>query len=168
MMHSPLRNGRFLVLLLLGLTLTACSNKLWTAAEKDELRHFTRSLHANSEANAILDPFTGGEPECRIGSIPESQVVELKSFYRTALSHAESVSDGVLDKLHPDLRGHYRSEFQGGISLFLAGLEYDSHVESRDDAVARQLKGQVLLDKWLGWILPRRDDLNKKLDDALH
>jgi hypothetical protein len=62
----------------------------------------------------------------------------------------------VLDKLHPELKSHYRQEFQAGVRAQLQGIETDD--------VQKQLQGQVLIDKWLDFVKPHVQEFNKAIE----
>lgn len=131
----------------------------WSKSERSEVSHFTVSLHEENNARQLL--FKGPEPTTeaiKVDITPE-EFTQVLAYHRAALNRAQNVSDRVLDKLHPELRPHYRYEFQHGIDLQLTGIE------NRD--AQKQALGQMLMDKWIDWINPHEDELNKAIGNAL-
>jgi hypothetical protein len=118
-------------------------------------------LHENKKADELIVRFVGEAPKYSIGSIAHSDYKKLEHHHNEALRHARNVSDAVLDKLHPELKQHYRNEFQKGVELMRSGM-INEQSWAQD-----QMKGQLLLDQWKDWVQPRRPQLNKSLDEAL-
>jgi hypothetical protein len=153
--------SRFWFVSAIVLSITCCAPSIWNDTERSELRHFTRSLHENKKADELVVRFAGEAPKWSIGSIAHSDYKKIEGHYKEALRHARNVSDAVLDKLHPELKQHYRKEFQKGVELMRSGMI------NEQGWLQDQMKGQLLLDQWKDWVQPRRHQLNKRLDEAL-
>ncbi len=95
----------------------------FSAAEKETLNHFSASLHADVAATDIL--YSKNKSTITKGDI--EQVLNLR---RTALSEARAVTDNVLDKVHPDLKKHFKEEYQQCLVLAIRFLEGPEHNET--------------------------------------
>ena len=132
-----------------------CKGQSWTEKERSELRQFTASLGENAQARELL--YRGPDPIA-----PEKVAISREDSNRivvhmkAALTLSDHVSDNVLDKLHPELKFHYRQEFQAGVRAQLQGIEADD--------VRKQLQGQMLMDKWLDFVKPHVHEFNKAID----
>ena len=71
--------------------------------------------------------------------------------YQTARQYAETVTDEVLDKVHSEIRAHWRSEFQEGIRLRLINLRHGD--------LEAEIKGSALLDRFGDWWNANKKDL---------
>lgn len=131
-----------------------CSpNVTWSDAERKNAEHFFRALEAMQRATRLMNTAKPGVLQLGIEQIMEHQ--------RTALAEARLVSDGVLDKAHPELRDHFRSEFQRGLELII--LSEETGLKSTDGRIREQIeigtKGMVLLDKWVDWLNTHRAEI---------
>ena len=105
---------RALSLLLLPIAWLACGGEDhgWTPEEIGNAEHLYRALHADLRASEIENL---GEPGFDDAKEEEASL----EFRGKALRHAGQVRDDVLDKAHPELRAHFRDEFQRAQQLFL-------------------------------------------------
>lgn len=131
-----------------------CSpNVSWSDAERKNAEHFIRALEAMQRATRLVNAAKPGVLQLGIEEIMEHQ--------RTALAEARLVSDTVLDKAHPQLRDHFRSEFQRGLELVI--LSEETGLQSKDGRLREQIeigtKGLVLLDKWVDWLNSHRAEI---------
>ena len=63
---------------------------------------------------------------------------------RAALKQAVAARDDVLDKIHPNLKSHWKEEFVEGLRLRVSNLESGNY--------QAELKGDALLDKYGDWL----------------
>jgi hypothetical protein len=101
-------------LALLCLLALACgaSEHDWSAEEIGNAEYVFTALHADRRASQIENLGEAGFDDRK----EEEASLE---FREKALQSARSVRDEVLDKLHPELRGHFRTEFERSQALFL-------------------------------------------------
>jgi hypothetical protein len=112
------------------------SNPPWTAADKSNFCHFLYSQSAGQSAQAIVDA-----PGSRI---PDAQMNQAIAYYKQALREARSLEDSVLDKIHPDLRTHYREEYQRSYELKLESI--------RQGNMQHMLDAKSLYNRWVDWV----------------
>lgn len=115
---------------------------------KAEWESFKRSIRLRNEAVNALDPPLAGT---KSWVIPKETMDATRTKFREALSEANSVSDDLLDKIHPDLRTHYREEFTKAIELQLHGLSEDMSDDYQ--------KGSLLSLKFGEWYEKHQSDL---------
>ena len=141
--------GRLLVFSVLAfgfmLLLQACSSeKSWTQNDKENVEHFFKSIEAKQAATLIINKLSS-----RI--IPQEDIQEILRYQRIALQEAQLVTDDVLNKAHPELREHFRYEYQKGLDLFIKSLEAPDF--------AAQITGSSLLDQWSDWLNAHRQEI---------
>ena len=85
------------------------------------------------------------------GIASEREIQQLRLHYARAYDLARDVEDPVLDKIHEDLREHWRDEFQEAARLMLKNL-----TEGDLDAA---LKGPALHGKWIDWLNANRREM---------
>ena len=125
----------------------ACSpGPEWSADEQENGRHFFLSLEAGQKATRLAHKGDSDEPQFGVEKINEYQKI--------ALSEALLVTDAVLDKAHPELKRHFRSEYQQGLETILKSY----HVASSSDSgapsggqIQLQTSGMALLKRWSDW-----------------
>lgn len=142
------------------LLVAACTRApLWSDADRESAQHYVRSLEANDKAALIM---RRGDPDT-----PQFGVQEINKYQRTALHEAQLVSDSVLDKVHPELRAHFRSEYQKGLELILESYEAAASTSSPPlkTQIERQASGVALLSQWKAWLEAHRSEI--KIDAAL-
>jgi len=110
----------------------------FTEAERENLSHFSASLHADVAATDIL--YSKNK-----ATITKSDIEQVMSLRKTALSEAKAVSDNVLDKIHPDLKKHFREEYQQCLVRAIEFFEGPDHSEIVFD------KANELGLKWSRW-----------------
>ncbi len=128
------------------LLLAACSDEpTWSEQEKTNARYITLAFGESQQAIRISNSqqaFSAMSTEVR-----ESMTMH----YQTARQYAETVTDGVLDKVHSEMRAHWRNEFQEGIRLRLIKLQHGD--------LEAEIKGSALLDRFGDWWNANKKDL---------
>ena len=128
------------------LLLAACSDEpTWSEQEKTNARYITLAFGESQQAIRISNSqqaFSAMSTEVR-----ESMTMH----YQTARQYAETVTDGVLDKVHSEMRAHWRNEFQEGIRLRLINLQHGD--------LEAEIKGSALLDRFGDWWNANKKDL---------
>ncbi len=149
-MQSEIRH-RVLGIALLVLALAAagaCSRgQIWSADEEENSRHFWASLAANDKATQLIGK---NNPDA-----PQFGVDEINQYQRTALNEAKLVQDSVLEKAHPELREHFRSEYQKGLELILSSYKVAAASPSGPPLTGQidlQASGVTLLKQWAIWL----------------
>ena len=73
------------------------------------------------------------------------------SHYTRALEYAESVTDPVLGKIHPDFKQHWEGEFEEGLRLLIgASITGDNFAA---------LRGSMLHDRFADWWNRNKEDI---------
>ena len=75
----------------------------------------------------------------------------MTKHYQNALQYAEIVTDEVLDKVHPKIRGRWRGEMEEGIRLRL--------INFHEGDVQAEIKGSALLDRFGDWWNTNKPDI---------
>ncbi|MDD5452279.1 MAG: hypothetical protein PHT49_10330 [Desulfovibrionales bacterium] len=121
----------------------SCDQK-WTQNEKENAKHFLKSLDLVIEAHSISN--RGGP-----GMMSKQDFEKILSLYERALSESKLVRDVVLDKANPELKNNYRMYFQKGIELRISawtnGKPYD------------EIQGSALMDSWGEWFEKNRHNI---------
>ena len=113
--------------------------------ERDNARHVVRALESAQAAVRISNkgtPYT---------TLSQGDLVEIRAYKKAALEDAKRVQDHVLDKIHPEIRTHFRDEFQRGLELQLRNLT------SGD--VASEVRGSALVNRWADWFNSNRSQI---------
>ena len=134
-------------LLLIGaLTLAACSDEpSFTETEKTNARHVTLAFKEVQQAFRI----SNSKPAFSVVSAEERG--RMIVHYQNALKYAETVTDEVLDKVHPEIRGHWRGEMEEGIQLRLVNFQ--------EGDVQAEIRGSELLDRFGDWWNANKPDI---------
>ncbi len=87
--------------------------------------------------------------------VPQFGIDEVNKYEEAALREAKLVQDSVLDKAHPELKEHFRSDVQQGLESILAsygtgtaektGVSFDRQVDLQAGGVKR-------LKQWNDWL----------------
>lgn len=117
----------------------------WSVEEKANGRHFFQSLEARQAATRLSNQ---GSPYSKLNENDRKQLIQLLG---TALEEARLVRDDVLVKAHPELKQHFRSEYQKGLELQKKNLE-------EGDARA-EIEGSVLDDRFGDWLAANRNEI---------
>jgi hypothetical protein len=125
------------------LSVTSCDDG-WTQREKENAKHFLKSLDLVIEAHSTSN--SGGA-----GIISEHDFEKILSLYQRALSEANLVRDDVLAKRHPELKDNYRSYFQKGIALRISAWT--------NRKPSDEIKGSALMDMWGDWFEKNRRNI---------
>lgn len=128
-----------LVLFSAGIFLFASSDdNTWTAEER-------------VNANGVITTMTNLTAATRISNELGGSIINRKDLMtiigslRTALDDARSVENNVLDKIHSNLRAHWRNELEQGLELRLKNLE-----STAGDPTA-EFEGAAKLDRFGVW-----------------
>lgn len=145
------RHSVSVVLAVLLMASAACSNEIdWTEEEIENAAHFLRAIETNRKATQIVNSDKFG----RI--VPQGEIDKLRSLQKQALREARKVRDEVLDKAHPQLRKHFRQEFEKGMELLVRSLEEPPVLP---EAVNDAILGDQLLERWARWLNENRTDI---------
>jgi hypothetical protein len=117
-----------------------------TTSEQREVRHFVDSIAKSVE-------FFGEERDVPGADDPEALdrlTWEVKSTVEEMLAHSRQVTDRVLERIHPDLPFHYRSQFCRGLEHMKDAI--DEVERGRRYSGSRSFrKACEQLDAWVGW-----------------
>lgn len=106
-----------LVALLVMTWLAACTQGVdWSPRERENAAHLQLSLQATSEAAKVANEI-GNEAQFRV------RRKQLLQSLRAAHLHAARVDDAVLDKLHPQLYGNFRLDYQRALARMINAYE---------------------------------------------
>ncbi len=116
--------------------------------EQKEVKTFRQAYHGFLEANRYLKKITSQPAETsasgvELGSVSKKESNTYIKMLADTLNQANSVSDAVLAKIHPELPKAYRS-------IFIASLENKLH-GWRDSDPEASLKGTLLHNQWIDW-----------------
>ncbi|MBW3567266.1 MAG: hypothetical protein KY410_04785 [Proteobacteria bacterium] len=107
--------------------LGACSKGVdWSARERENAAHLQASLQATSEAARIANAITSE-------SDFQAHKGRLLQTLRAAHLHAATVDDSVLDKLHPQLYGKFRLDYQRALARMINAYE-TGNLDAAQDA----------------------------------
>lgn len=143
-------------ILLISLILQSCSSETsWTEEEMKNIEHFYRSQEADLAA-VDIDNRIGFSISSEAGSFNfrKARESDIESYFQIlkykeiALQEAELVKDSVLDKAHPELREHFRKEYQRGLELQL----------TKNDVTAG-LMGSALHNQWVDWVNTHKHEI---------
>ena len=127
--------------------IAACSPRpAWSPDEIENSKHFSLSLEASRKAARLAHK---ADPD-----VPQFSIEEINRYQKTALKEARLVTDAVLDKAHPELKQHFRSEYQQGLELILKSYEVPASSESAapsSSQISLQASGVALLERWTKW-----------------
>lgn len=114
----------------------------WSKEEVVNSQHFLKADEARRKAIAISNSWESGsmsDPK----QLEKSE--EMRSLLSIALGHCEKIKDEVLDKIHPELKNHFRNELQKGLKLHL------SYQNRETDDIAAEILGVSLMNQWIDW-----------------
>lgn len=133
-----------LILSLMG----ACSKgPVWSAEEKENCKHFFLSLEASRKATQLISKNNT--------DVPQFGIDDINRYQKTALNEARLVQDSVLEKAQPQLKEHFRSEYQKGLELILRSYDVASSSKSGPPSsgeIDLQVSGVALLKQWTVWL----------------
>ncbi|MBI4556553.1 MAG: hypothetical protein HY706_03135 [Candidatus Hydrogenedentes bacterium] len=113
-----------------------------------EHKHFRASLEYSQEATRILNRHLSAVAEGAASNISADEFELIVNTTRKALDEANQVSDEWLEKVHPELRQHYRDDFESGLHLQLTTYEeMDYGVPRVSDELARHAAEE----RWADW-----------------
>jgi hypothetical protein len=133
--------GRYLLIIVFLLFLpVACSERgEWTDEQIANARNVARALRLEQET-VMMSNRVGP------GAISPEDFRLIRDKLRSALEHAVAARDDVLDKIHRDLKPHWKEELIKGLRLRLSYLGSTSG-EHQDE-----VNGDALLDKFRDWL----------------
>ena len=115
----------------------------WSAEEIGNAEYVFAALHADKRASEVENLGDPGFDD----RLEEETSLE---FREQALSAARSVRDEVLDKIHPELRAHFREEFERSQVLFL-----EARRERRPELETRAIALRNAFGDW--WVRHRHE-----------
>jgi len=116
----------------------------WTQEEKENVEHFIKSLDAANVSADMLN--SEGALSLRFSrKTTQLEMNQILDQMKNALREAELVMDSVLDKAHPELKSHFRNEYQNGLKLKIR------NIATEDGDFKAELQGAALLEKWGNW-----------------
>ena len=128
-------------------TFSACStgeDSERTKEDRTNSAHYYNSLRDNKEASRLA---------VRAGnSFSQKQRGEIRALTASALTEARMVADQWLDNAHPELKKHYRSQFQAALELALANLDNPNYEAAK--------KGSVLFSNYSDWIASHQEEIH--------
>jgi hypothetical protein len=136
-----------LTVLILALTGACSRGPVWSSDEIENSKHFFQSLEVNQRAAELSRK---SDPD-----VPQFGIDKINKYQKAALSEARLVQDSVLDKAHPELKEHFRSEYQKGLELILGSYEVASSSKSGPPSsgqIELQVTGVTLLKQWTVWL----------------
>lgn len=140
-MHIPVFQRVFLCILVIT-AVSACSKGVdWSPRERENAAHIQASLLATSEAASIANAIIS-EAEFHV------RRDRLLQTLRAAHLHAARVEDAVLDKLHPQLYGKFRLDYQRALARMISAYE-NADLDAAQDAAGD-------IQQFINWYRERR------------
>jgi hypothetical protein len=143
-----------LTVVILAMTGACSPGPRWSQDEIENSKHYFRSLEANQKAAELTRK---NDPD-----VPQFGIEQINKYQMSALSEARLVLDPVLDKANPELKEHFRSEYQKGLesilSSYAVGAASDSGAPSGGQ-IDRQAAGVRLLRQWNDWLSAHSGDI---------
>lgn len=122
-------------------------------------RHGTKE-YTNINTINILDSWEDSQLSTRIvnageayESIDAQEITQILDLRKSALEKAISIPDYYLDEVHPDLKQHFRNEYQKSLQLFIEAHDEGDNSKSIDSG--------VLSDRWADWYDKNRDRIRE-------
>jgi hypothetical protein len=144
------RHMLFRLATLFAVLLGACSeNESWTQEERSNAQFILDAWNSANEANRIQNSIDADASNDQINT----QMMLVISNLRTAYEHGQAVHDNVLDKVHPEMRGHWKDEFLEGLRLRLLNLE------SKVGSLHLETSGSDKLDIYGEWMMENRNNI---------
>lgn len=128
---------RYAGLLVAALLFLIACEPAWTEAEKQNAQYIHLAFRESQAATHLSNTVSGlvmAEDFTRIW----------RKHLNRAYEYAQIVDDGVLDKVHPEMRDHWRAEFLEGLRLRLLNAEPPHNPGA-------EIKGQALHDQFGDW-----------------
>jgi len=144
-MHSRSLTFVLFGVMILGPFACTRSKLNWSAEEKANSRHFFQSLEARQAATRLSNQ---GSPFSKLSENDRKHLIQLLG---TALEEATLVRDDVLVKAHPEVKQHFRNEYQKGLELQKKNLE-------EGDARA-EIEGSLLDDRFGDWLDANQNEI---------
>lgn len=129
------------------LLFSACSSKeddKWTEADHAAALHYFNSLRDNKEASRIVRQAGN--------TFSPKQKAQVRALTASSLDEARTVSDELLDKVHPQLKNHFRDEFQVALELALANLDNPNYEAAQ--------KASVLFSNYADWFAAHQSEIH--------
>lgn len=133
--------------------LLGCSGG-WSDEERANAQHFFRALDAKKEFTRLTNVAQPG--------VVQTGIEEILHHQRQALREARLVKDSVLDKAHPQLKAHFRGEFEKGVELVIrsAELGFASKSGPTREQIELAVTGTTLLNQWVDWLNANRTSIH--------
>ncbi len=134
-------------LLLVGpLALAACSDEpSFTEDEKTNAQYVALAFGEVQQAFRISNSGPA------FSQVSKEDRDRMTVHYQNALKYAETVTDEVLDKVHPEIREHWRGEMEEGIRLRLINFQ--------EGNVKAEIRGSEFLDRFGDWWNANKPDI---------
>ncbi len=147
-MHRATLRKLAIGLLLMGaLALAACSDEpSFTETEKTNARYITLAFREAQQAVRV----SNSGPAFSLVSKEDGDRITM--HYQNALKYAEIVTDDVLDKVHPEIREHWRGEMEEGMRLRLINFQEKNNPQA-------EIRGSELLDRFGDWWNANKRDI---------
>jgi hypothetical protein len=135
---------------------TAANVKPLTQKQQDEMteQSFIDALNASQQASFIIKTAAVGTP---IDQIPH--VDKAVAYRNQAVSLADGLDEGALNRLYPELGTHFKNQFRAAMNYFVLGVKN----RSDEDIV----KFGQLNDAWADWYNANRQAIDHAFDAAL-
>jgi hypothetical protein len=111
----------------------------WSQEEIKNAQYLLQALNMRSEATKIINQ------DHVDYIITDSEETTLTHYLHFSLELATKTQDDILDKIHPELKDHFRNEFQKGMELQLSCLENETN------DVSTAIKASLLQNQWVDW-----------------
>jgi hypothetical protein len=129
--------------------LTSCSDDGgWTQEQRLNAQNVLVALNEKIEATRLSNDLS---PPGVPAVVSRRNYEPIFGKMRAAHAHATVVQDDVLDKIHPELRRHWREEFIEGLRLRISNWE-------KADMRA-EIEGSALLDKFGDWYTKNNNNI---------
>ncbi len=117
----------------------------WSDAERRDMNNILLSYAEVDKADAVLATKT---PQ----TLTAEDLRYIVQAFEKALSFAELVSDGILEKVHPEMKTQFRQNYQPGIRRMLHGFKHG------DQSIARE--GASLYQAYGAWVFSHAHELS--------
>lgn len=111
-----------------------------------DLQHYLNSQKACNEAMKLIIRF-GGTQE-----LPEKEKSDVIQLLRAAVTEADAVHSGYLDRVHPEFLRRYQQEYIPALRVLAEGL--------RDDNTIKQMGSAWAYNRYIEWVNAHSSELN--------
>jgi len=117
----------------------------WSDAERRDVNRIFLSYEEVQKADELLAVKT---PE----TLTTEDLRYIVQAFEKALSHAQTVPDGILEKVHPEMKAQFRKIYQPGLRGMLNGFKNGDQNTAREGAELYQTYG--------AWVLSHAQELS--------